>query len=179
MRKVFSILLAGILLVGILLVGCNSGSGGGNSNVPKPTVTLLSPTESFVEPKITIKVQFNESVESVNESNVTLIVIESNESANSIESITLGNNNIYTIIPANGILESGKSYILTFESGILGAGGSLTPESFTFTTQKGVLAYIESVPTGNLPYGITISPDGKNAYVTNQFVNNVFIYKIQ
>lgn len=101
-----------------------------------PTVSMISPSNnaSSISNLPTIELQFSQSVQNVNSSNIT--IYESSPQTGIIIPFTIAveSSNTYAITPSN-ILDSEATFYVVISNGISGASGtSIVPIIFSFTT---------------------------------------------
>ena len=125
-----------------------------------PTVSLITPSNNAtnVSQSPIIQIQFNESVNNVNTTNVTLHTGSAGGPTVAIGTITPGTSNTYTFSPSSS-LASVTTYYVVLGSGITNVyGTALTMTPFSFTTGDFNPPTVSLVSPSNNATGVIITP---------------------
>ena len=138
-----------------------------------PTVGIITPANNAtnVEQTPSIQVQFNQAVNNVNSTNVTLHSGSATGPTVAIGNLTLGSNNTYSFSPSAS-LASETLYYVVLSSGITDVyGTALTQTQFSFTTGDFNPPSVSIVTPSNNATNVSQSPSIQVQF--NQAVNNV------
>lgn len=121
-------------------------------NSTSPTVNMISPSNNAnnVTNYPTLKFQFSQAVQNVNQDNV--IMYQSSVGGTQVPiSIQSSADNIYTITPVSPI-DSATTFYIVFSSSIIGNNNAvLMPTTFTFTTSDRKIIFVTATSfTGDL-----------------------------
>lgn len=129
-------------------------------NYAIPTVALLNPgnNSTGISLSPSIQLQFNEAVQNVTPSNITLHEESAGGIGIAISSITAGANNTYTFSPVESLNQQ-TSYYVVINSQIHDNGGdALTPITFKFTTGDFTIPVASIITPSNNATNVSVNP---------------------
>ncbi|MDD3265870.1 MAG: Ig-like domain-containing protein [Burkholderiales bacterium] len=166
----YAIRLALVFLIPSIIIACGSSSSG--SSAPAVSVDMMSPLNgaSGVSTSEVVVLQFNQSVQNVNTTNVTLTKDTESGTAVILNNIIASNNNVYSF-NASGLSQK-TTYYVNIESGITNsAGNKITKTSFHFTTGDFTAPTVSMINPINNQTGVSKTPNISLQF--SEAVNNV------
>ncbi len=176
MKKYIKCLLMILLTISsfAVLSACSSGSSSSPQVIAGPTVEMISPIpgSSNVTLIPSIELQFNQAVNNVTNTTITLHANSIDGDLIPITNITASAGNIYSFTPVTS-LALGTSYYVVLSNGItsVNTNVALSATNFVFTTTNSPSLSVSMISPGNNSTNVTLRPTIQLQF--NQTVNNV------